>query len=179
MHTDALHHRLRTAVRDVPNFPRDGVLFRDVTPLLADGALFEAALDRLMTPWTFTSIDAVAGVESRGFVFGAAVAARAGVGMHLLRKPGKLPPPVASVPYVLEYGVDALQLRPDVVPAGSRVLLVDDVLATGGTAAAAVRLLTEAGATVVGAAFFLELEALGGRDALRAAGIPVTSVLTL
>lgn len=162
-------------IRDIPDHPRPGVLFRDITPLLRDPAAFSAAIEALAEPW-FGEIDAVAGVEARGFVFGAPVAQRLGVGFVPVRKPGKLPWSTTSVEYALEYGTDSVEIHTDAVSAGERVLLVDDVLATGGTAGAAQVLLSGAGAAVVGASFLIELVGLAGRD--RLGDLPVRSVVT-
>ena len=149
----------------IPDFPDEGVLFRDITPLLANGeALREVTLalaDRYRG-----KIDYVAGLESRGFILAAPIAVELGVGMLTARKKGKLPGPVISVDYELEYGTATLELRPETVPAGARVLIVDDVLATGGTAAAAVQLIERCGAEVVGLVFLLELTYLNGREKL-------------
>lgn len=144
--------------------------------MLARPGLLSAAVRRLVRPWA-GDYDSVAGVESRGFIFAAGVSGARHCGLHILRKPGKLPPPVASATYDLEYGSDCLQVRSGVVRQGEKVLLVDDVLATGGTAAAAVELLRSVGAQVVGAAFLVELTALGGRAALAGVGVGSTSVL--
>lgn len=173
----------RAAIRDVADFPSPGITFRDVTPLLADPGLLRRAARalRLASVAGGAEFGSVAGIESRGFVFAAAVAGGDGppLGLHILRKPGKLPPPVLSRSYALEYGTDALELRDGLIRPGERVLLIDDVLATGGTAAAAVQLLKSAGAIVVGAAFLLEIGGLGGRAALEAAGVTTTAVVTL
>lgn len=170
---------LRAAVRDVPDFPTPGVTFRDITGLLADPGALRRAARAIAAAHSAAGHRSVAGVESRGFVFAAAVAAGDGLGLHLLRKPGRLPPPVLRRDYALEYGVDALELRSGVVLPGERILLIDDVLATGGTALAAAELLRSAGAMVVGAAFLLEIGGLGGRGALEAAGLTTTAVITL
>lgn len=167
---------LRGAIASIQDFPRPGVTFRDVTPFLARPGLLPAGVRRLLRPWG-TDYDSVAGVESRGFIFAAAAAEGRHVGLHLLRKPGKLPPPVLSRSYQLEYGEDRLEVRDGVVRPGERILLIDDVLATGGTAAAAAGLLRSAGADVVGAAFFVEIGGLDGRRALADIGVPATSVV--
>ncbi|CAM5361071.1 adenine phosphoribosyltransferase [Rhodanobacter lindaniclasticus] len=150
-------------IRDVPDFPRPGVMFRDVSPLLADADGFARCIDALAAPWRSSDVQLVGGVEARGFIFGAALAQRLGVGFVPLRKPGKLPPPVRSVAYQLEYGEDRLEIREGVLRPAQRVLLVDDVLATGGTLGAAAELIERAGATLVGAGVVIELTALGGR----------------
>ena len=156
---------LGALVRDVPDFPRTGVVFRDITPLLADAGAFADAVARLAEPFA-DQVDVVAGVEARGFIFAAPVAERLGAGFVPIRKPAKLPWDTVSASYELEYGIDTLEMHRDAVAAGQRVLLVDDVLATGGTAAAALGLLQSSGAELVGVAFLIELAFLGGRSRL-------------
>jgi len=151
-------------IRDVPDFPSPGIVFKDIAPLLADASAFAAMLAALAAPWRGTGIAAVAGVESRGFILGAALAHELDAGFVPLRKPGKLPGPFLEEAYALEYGSDRLQMQADALSPGARVLLVDDVLATGGTLAAAARLLQWQGATLAGAAVLMELRALRGRD---------------
>ena len=163
-------------IRDVPDFPRTGVVFRDICPLLADAGAFAAMLDDLAAPWRGAGIDVVAGIEARGFVLGAALARHLRAGFVPLRKPGKLPGPVIEESYALEYGTDRLQMQAHAVHAGTRVLLVDDVLATGGTLAAAAALVQRQGAVLAGAAVLMELEALGGR-ARWPADAPLRAVL--
>ena len=150
-------------IRSVPDFPQAGVLFRDITPLLADAQGFAACVAALAEPWRGAGVQAVCGIEARGFIFGAALAQTLGAGFVPLRKPGKLPPPVLAVDYRLEYGTDRLEARSDALHAGQRVLLVDDVLATGGTLAAAQALVERFGGELVGAAVLIELDALQGR----------------
>ena len=157
---------LEQLIRDVPDFPKPGILYRDITTLLRDPAGLRMAIDSLSEPYRETALDYVVGIESRGFILGAAVADRLGAGFVPVRKPGKLPAATVSASYVLEYGTDTLEMHRDAVEAGRRVLIVDDLLATGGTARAAVNLVRECGAEVAGVAFLIELEALNGRAQL-------------
>ena len=150
-------------IRDVPDFPKPGVVFRDIAPLLADAQAFGAAIDALAGPWRAQRIDAVLAIEARGFLLGAPLARTLGAGLVPVRKPGKLPGPTLAQTYTLEYGADALQVQAEALPSGARVRLVDDVLATGGTLAAARGLADQLQAQVVGATVLIELAALGGR----------------
>jgi adenine phosphoribosyltransferase len=165
--TDAVA-AVRTLVRDIPDWPRPGVVFRDITPLLHDPEAFGAVVDALLEVATVPGqpVTRVLGVEARGFVFGAPVAYRLGAGFVPVRKAGKLPWEIEREEYVLEYGVDLLEIHRDAIQPGERVLIVDDVLATGGTAAAAVRLVEKLGGVVAGLAFVMEIAGLGGRQAL-------------
>ncbi|MGH7805978.1 MAG: adenine phosphoribosyltransferase [Candidatus Binatia bacterium] len=156
---------LEKLVRDIPDFPKPGILFRDITPLLIDPAAFREVVERVATPFR-GRVDVVVGIESRGFIIGAPVAYALGVGLAVVRKPGKLPAAFYEARYDLEYGTDALQIHQDGFPHGSRVLIVDDLLATGGTAAAGVELVRRLGGEVVACAFVIELAALGGRARL-------------
>jgi adenine phosphoribosyltransferase len=157
---------LHRYVRDVPDFPKPGILFRDVTPLLGDREALPAAIEALAAPFRKEEIHQVLGIESRGFVLGAPVAIALGAGFTMVRKKGKLPYQTRSVTYDLEYGTDTVEIHTDALKPGQRVLLVDDLIATGGTAAAAVKLARDAGAQVVGCAFLIELAFLGGRQNL-------------
>lgn len=161
-------------IRHIPDYPSPGVLFRDITPLLANGPAFAAVIDALAENYA-GRVDAVAGLESRGFILAAPLALKLGVGMITVRKGGKLPGPVIGVDYTLEYGTARMELRPDSITAGQRVLVIDDVLATGGTARASVDLVEQAGGHVVGLAMLMELQELGGRARLE--GYDVESVL--
>ena len=172
--------RLRAAVRDVPDYPSPESLFRDIPPLLSDGPLFAELVEAIAREWGpgpdgAPVVDAVAGIEARGFILGAPVAAALGVGFVPIRKSGKLPHATLSAEYALEYGTATIEVHSDAVPSGARVLLVDDVLATGGTAEAAGRLLEDIGAQVVGVRFLIELDALAGRS--RLSGREVRSLL--
>lgn len=151
-------------IRDVPDFPESGILFKDVTPLLADADGFAACLHDMAEPWREHGIEAVCGIESRGFIFGAALAPMLGVGFVPLRKAGKLPAATEGVDYALEYGHARLEIHRDALTPGQRVLIVDDVLATGGTLAASRQLVEQVGATVAGAIVVLELAFLDGRS---------------
>lgn len=153
---------LRKLIRDVPDFPKAGILFRDITPLLADPRGFASVVDQIAEPF-LGKVDAVLGIESRGFIIGAPVAYRLGVGLTIARKPGKLPFRTVDEAYELEYGTASLQMHEDAIKHGTRLLIVDDLLATGGTARAAIRLATRLGGEVVACAFAVELAALGGR----------------
>jgi len=157
---------LARALRVVPGFPKPGIMFQDITPLLQDPAAFRAAVERLSAPFAGAQVDLVVAPEARGFIFGAAVACRLGAGFIPARKPGKLPWKTRTVEYALEYGTDKLCLHEDAVGPGARVLLVDDLLATGGTVAALVKLVGEMGGRVVGCAFLVELDFLKGRAKL-------------
>jgi adenine phosphoribosyltransferase len=157
---------LKALIRDIPDFPLPGILFRDVTPLLRDPHGLRSVVDALAERYGGASLDAVAGVESRGFVFGAPLAVALGVGFVPIRKVGKLPAATVKREYALEYGTNTLEMHADAVSTGERVLLVDDLLATGGTARAAVELIEAVGGTVVAAAFVIELAFLNGREAL-------------
>lgn len=160
----------------IEDFPEPGVLFRDITPLIANGPVFKELIEALASRYE-GKIDAVAGLESRGFILGAPLATELGVGMLTIRKAGKLPGPVIGIDYSLEYGTARMEIRPESVEAGSRVLVIDDVLATGGTASASVRLLRECGADVVAVAVLLELETFPGRKVLEEISTPVESAL--
>ncbi len=166
---------LKAKIRHVPDFPKPGILFYDITTLLCDPQGFRDTVDALAAPYMGEDIDQVVGIESRGFILGAAVAATLGCGFVPIRKPGKLPAATYKESYNLEYGTDALEIHQDACGNGQRVLVVDDVLATGGTARAAVDLVRKACGRVIGAAFLIELDFLKGRDKL--AGEPVYSVL--
>jgi adenine phosphoribosyltransferase len=158
--------QLRRHIRDVPDFPKPGILFRDVTPLLLDPAALEGAIAAMTEPFRTQRVDRVLGIESRGFILGTPVALSLGVGFGLVRKAGKLPYQTHQVSYELEYGTDTVEMHVDTIQEGHRVLIVDDLLATGGTAAAAVKLARLAGAEVIGCSFLVELTPLEGRKLL-------------
>jgi adenine phosphoribosyltransferase len=158
--------QLRRLIRDVPDFPKPGIVFRDVTPLLLEPAALEGAVEALTAPFRDRRVDRVLGIESRGFMLGAPVALSLGVGFGLVRKEGKLPYKTHRASYELEYGTDTVEMHVDTVERGHRVLIVDDLIATGGTAAAAVNLARAAGGEVIGCSFLIELTALNGRERL-------------
>jgi adenine phosphoribosyltransferase len=158
--------QLKTKIRHVPDFPKAGILFYDITTLLRDAAGFRTAIDSLIVPFKNGNIDLVVGMESRGFIFGSVVADRLGTGFVPVRKVGKLPSKTRRATYALEYGTDSLEIHDDAVADGQRVLIVDDLLATGGTAKATLELVKESGGVVVGLAFLIELIGLDGRSRL-------------
>lgn len=167
---------LKSRIRHVPDFPKPGILFYDVTTLLRDREGFRVALDLIATPYVGRDVELVVGIESRGFILGSAVADRLGAGFVPVRKLGKLPAETIRASYALEYGTDSLEMHRDAVGAGQRVLIVDDLLATGGTARATVELVRQLGGDVVGLAFLIELAALNGR--MRLEGEAIHVVLT-
>jgi adenine phosphoribosyltransferase len=168
---------LESYVRAIPNFPKPGVTFRDLTPLMGDAQALRTSIGALVAPFRDAGIDTVAGMEARGFIFGSLAAWQLGTGFVPLRKPGKLPAEVEAVSYALEYGTASLEIHRDAIGRGHRVLLVDDVLATGGTAAASVDLVNRLGGEIVGCAFLIELAMLEGRRKL--AGQRIHSVLAM
>ncbi len=172
-----LRDDLSAAVRTIPDYPKPGILFRDITTLLGDARAFRRAVDELVQPFAGTKIDKVAGVEARGFILGGAVAHQLSAGFVPIRKKGKLPHTVVSIAYSLEYGLDEMEMHEDAVSPGQRVILVDDLIATGGTASAAVQLLQRIGAEVVAACFVIDLPDLGGADRLRGLGVPVRTLM--
>ena len=165
-------------IRSIPNHPKPGVLFRDVTTLLGNGPAFRHAVDQLASPFANARIDKVAAIEARGFILGGAVAHQLRAGFVPLRKFGKLPHTTSGVEYELEYGSDVLEMHSDAVSAGERVLLIDDLIATGGTAEAAIKLLRGGAAGVIAAAFLVDLPDLGGAERVRRLGVPVTALVS-
>ena len=168
---------LAAVIRTIPDYPKPGIMFRDITTLLGDARAFRRAVDELVQPFAGMKIDKVAGIEARGFILGGAVAHQLSTGFVPLRKKGKLPHQTRAVEYALEYGSDSMEMHLDAVMAGEKVMLVDDLIATGGTALAAVQLLNEAGAQIVAAAFVIDLPELGGAKKLQAAGVPVSTLV--
>jgi adenine phosphoribosyltransferase len=168
---------LRQSIRTIPDYPKPGIQFRDITTLLRDRRAFETTIDALIAPWRDVGISKVAGIEARGFILGGAVAHGLKAGFVPIRKRGKLPHETVRVAYSLEYGVDEMEMHKDAISQGEKVLLIDDLIATGGTATAAAKLLKEAGADMVAASFVIDLPDLGGAKRLRDAGIEVQALL--
>ena len=168
--------KLAKAIRTIPDYPKPGILFRDITTLLGDAKAFRKAVDELTDPFRKAGISKVAGIEARGFILGGAIAHQLKAGFVPLRKRGKLPGETYAVEYALEYGVDAMEMHRDAVHEGEKIMLIDDLIATGGTAIAAVELLRRAGAEVAAAGFVIDLPDLGGADKLRALKVPVTTL---
>jgi len=168
---------LRAAIRCVPDYPKPGILFRDITTLLGNAPMFQLAVAELSRPWADRQIGHVAGIEARGFILGGAVAHRVGAGFIPIRKKGKLPHETVRVAYSLEYGLDEMEMHRDAIARGEQALLIDDLIATGGTAEAAVKLLRALGAEILGACFVIDLPELGGARRLEALGVPVHSLV--
>jgi adenine phosphoribosyltransferase len=163
--------RIRRAIRDIRDFPKPGIVFKDITPLLANGPLFAKTIDLIAERYNGQKVDTVLGIESRGFIIGAALAYRLGAGFSVVRKPGKLPYETHSASYALEYGLDTLEIHIDAISRDARVIIADDLIATGGTAAATAELVTKLGGTVVECAFVIELSFLKGREKLKPYGV--------
>jgi len=168
---------LRDSVRSIPDFPKPGIQFRDITTLLADARAFRQAIDELVQPFAGSKVSKVAGIEARGFILGGAVAHQMSAGFIPIRKKGKLPHDTVSIAYSLEYGADQMEMHVDAVERGEKVILVDDLVATGGTAEAACRLLASMGAEIVAACFIIDLPDLGGARKIEALGVPVRSLM--
>jgi adenine phosphoribosyltransferase len=169
---------LRASIRTIPDYPKPGIMFRDITTMLGDARAFRRAVDALVQPWAGMKIDKVAGVEARGFILGGAVAHQVSAGFIPIRKKGKLPYKRVTIGYSLEYGLDEMEMHEDAVTKGERVILVDDLIATGGTAEGAVKLLRQMGAEVLAACFVIDLPALGGADKLRKMDVPVRTLMS-
>jgi adenine phosphoribosyltransferase len=169
---------LHDAIRSIPDYPKPGIVFRDITTLLGNARAFRRAVDELVQPWAGMKIDKVAGIEARGFILGGAVAHQVSAGFVPIRKKGKLPSKRVSVAYALEYGEDMIEMHADALVAGERVVLVDDLIATGGTADAAVKLLRQLKAEVLAACFVIDLPDLGGAERLRKLGVPVRTLIS-
>jgi adenine phosphoribosyltransferase len=169
---------LRAAIRTIPDYPKPGIMFRDITTLLGDARAFRRAVDELVQPWAGMKIDKVAGIEARGFILGGAVAHQVSAGFIPIRKKGKLPHKRVTIAYSLEDGLDEMEVHEDAVEKGERVILVDDLIATGGTAEGAVKLLRQLGANVLAACFVIDLPELGGADKLRKLDVPVRTLIS-
>ncbi len=168
---------LADAIRSIPDYPKPGIIFRDITTLLGDARAFRRAIDELVQPYAGLKIDKIAGMEARGFILGGAVAHQLSAGFVPIRKKGKLPHETVRIAYSLEYGVDEMEIHMDAVKPGEKVILVDDLIATGGTAVGAVQLLRQIGADVVSACFVIDLPELGGRKKLEALGVEVRTLV--
>ena len=173
-----LEYDLKASIRTIPDYPKPGIMFRDITTLLGDARAFRRAVDELVQPWAGMKIDKVAGIEARGFILGGAVAHQVSAGFIPIRKKGKLPHKRVSIAYSLEYGLDEMEMHEDAVTKGDRVILVDDLVATGGTAEGAVKLLRQMGADVIAACFMVDLPDLGGAEKLRKLNVPVSTLVS-
>ena len=169
---------LKNSIRTIADYPKPGIMFRDITTLLGSPQAFRRAVDLLVQPWAGLKIDKVAGVEARGFILGGAVAHQLSAGFVPIRKKGKLPHTKVSIAYSLEYGVDEMEMHSDAVAPGERVILIDDLIATGGTAEGAVKMLQSIGANVVAACFVINLPTLGGAKKIEALGVPVRTLMS-
>ena len=178
MTSPALENDLKSAIRTIPDYPKPGIMFRDITTLLGIARAFRRAVDELVQPWAGMKIDKVAGMEARGFILGGAVAHQVSAGFIPIRKKGKLPHKRVSIAYSLEYGLDEMEMHEDAVTKGERVILVDDLIATGGTAEGAVKLLRQMGANVLAACFVIDLPELGGAAKLRQMDVPVRTLIS-
>jgi adenine phosphoribosyltransferase len=178
MSSPVLENDLKSAIRTIPDYPKPGIMFRDITTLLGSARAFRRAVDELVQPWAGSKIDKIAGIEARGFIIGGAIAHQLSAGFVPIRKKGKLPHKSVRVAYSLEYGLDEMEMHEDGVTKGERVILVDDLIATGGTATAAVQLLRQMGAEIVAAVFMVDLPDLGGADKLRALNVSVRTLVS-
>ncbi|GGE86930.1 adenine phosphoribosyltransferase [Stappia taiwanensis] len=177
MVAETVSDELLAAIRTIPDYPKKGILFRDITTLLGNARAFRRAVDALVQPWAGSKIDQVAGIEARGFILGGAVAHQLSAGFVPIRKKGKLPHETVRIAYSLEYGLDEMEIHKDAVKPGEKVILVDDLIATGGTAEAATKLLQQMGAEVVAACFIIDLPDLGGRARIEALDVPVRTLV--
>jgi adenine phosphoribosyltransferase len=173
----SLEHTLLSSIRTIPDYPRPGILFRDITTLLGNARAFRRAIEGLVHPYAGRRIDKIAGIEARGFILGGAIAHQLSAGFIPIRKKGKLPHETVRVAYSLEYGLDEMEMHKDAVAAGEKVILVDDLVATGGTAEGAVKLLRQMGADIVAACFVIDLPDLGGRRRLESLGVTVRTLI--
>ena len=177
MTSPTLEYDLRASIRTIPDYPKPGIMFRDITTLLGNARAFRRAVDEMVQPWAGMKIDKVAGMEARGFILGGAVAHQVSAGFIPIRKKGKLPHKRVSIAYSLEYGIDEMEMHEDAVSKGEKVIVVDDLIATGGTAEGAVKLLQQQGADVLAACFIIDLPELGGADKIRKLGVPVRTLI--
>ena len=173
----SLHTVLNDSIRSIENYPKEGIVFRDISTLLGDPRAFRRSVDELVHPFAGLRIDKVAGIEARGFILGGAVAHQLSSGFVPIRKKGKLPHDTVRIAYSLEYGIDEMEMHRDAIATGEKVVLIDDLIATGGTAEAAVKLLQQIGAVVVAACFVIDLPDLGGRKKIEALGVPVRTLI--
>jgi adenine phosphoribosyltransferase len=178
MAAQVIENDLKSSIRTIPDYPKPGIMFRDITTLLGNARAFRRTVDELVQPWAGMKIDKVAGIEARGFILGGAVAHQVSAGFVPIRKKGKLPHKRVSVAYALEYGEDVIEMHADALVEGERVVLVDDLIATGGTAEGAVRLLRQLGANVLAACFVIDLPDLGGAERLRKLDVPVRTLVS-
>jgi adenine phosphoribosyltransferase len=178
MTSPTLEYDLRDSIRSIPDYPKPGIMFRDITTLLGNARAFRRAVDEMVQPWAGMKIDKVAGMEARGFILGGAVAHQVSAGFIPIRKKGKLPHKRVSIAYSLEYGLDEMEMHEDAVTKGEKVILVDDLIATGGTAEGAVKLLKQQGADVLAACFVIDLPDLGGAEKIRKLGVPVRTLIS-
>ncbi len=174
---ETLQETLANSIRTIADYPKPGILFRDITTMLGDARAFRRAVDELVHPYAGTRLDKIAGIEARGFILGGAIAHQLSAGFVPIRKKGKLPHDTVRIAYSLEYGVDEMEMHRDAIVPGEKVILVDDLIATGGTAEAATMLLQQMGANVVAACFVIDLPDLGGRARIEALGVPVRTLI--
>jgi adenine phosphoribosyltransferase len=178
MTSPVLENDLAATIRSIPDYPKPGIVFRDITTLLGNARAFRRAVDEMVQPWAGMKIDKVAGIEARGFILGGAVAHQVSAGFVPIRKKGKLPHQTVRMAYLLEYGSDEMEMHVDAVQKGDRVVLVDDLIATGGTAEGAIKLLRQVGAEVLAACFIIDLPELGGAEKLRKLDVPVRTLIS-
>ena len=178
MASPVLENDLKSTIRTIRDYPKPGIMFRDITTLLGNARAFRRAVDELVQPWAGAKIDKVAGIEARGFILGGAVAHQVSAGFIPIRKKGKLPHTTVRIAYSLEYGLDEMEMHEDAVTRGDRIVLVDDLIATGGTAEGAVKLLRNAGAQLLAACFIIDLPELGGAEKLRKLEVPVRTLVS-
>lgn len=177
MSDQTIEAELKAAIRTIPDYPKEGILFRDITTLLGNARAFRRAVDALVQPWAGTTVNQIAGIEARGFILGGAVAHQLSAGFVPIRKKGKLPHETVRIPYSLEYGMDEIEMHKDAIKPGDKVMVVDDLIATGGTAEAACKLLQSMGADIVAACFIIDLPVLEGRKKLEALNVPVRTLI--